>query len=213
MRAPINDQRTREERPHAVDLDEMFGEGWCVTLAPRPLTETLRLMGIANPVPCPEGVSQAANFLQEHQGEGVFILGREMPDGWTLTIEGESWIGSNDDVLRTLAANGRTVISAYRDPDTKTATIAHDGTILGRLELSGGYFDGPSGSVDTTHPVIRSLTAAGFDASDDGEPTGEADTEEPEGCLILAVRVLTGVTLTAADFEGPWTGGLPRTAF
>ncbi|QIY53477.1 hypothetical protein HEP86_01870 [Streptomyces sp. RPA4-5] len=191
-----------------MDLDEMFGEGWCVTLAPHPLTEALHLMGVANPVPCPEGVNQAAQFLQEHQGDGAFILGREMPGGWTLTIEFESSIGFANDVLRTLAADGRTAISAYRDPDTRTATIAHDGAILGRLELSGGYFDGPSGSVDTAHPVVRSLTAVGFDASDDCEPTGEADTEEPEGCLILAVRVLTGVTLTAADFEGPWTGGV-----
>nr|WP_237330962.1 DUF6461 domain-containing protein [Streptomyces sp. BA2] len=194
-------------------MDEMFGEGWCVTLAPRPLIEALHLMGVASPLPCPEGLNQAADFLQERQGEGAFILGREMPGGWTLTIEFESWIGFDDDVLRTLAAEGHTAISAYRDPDTKAATIAHDGAILGRLELSGGYFDGPSGSVDTSHPVVGSLTAAGFDASDDCEPTGEADTEEPEGCLILAVRVLTGVTLTAADFGGPWTGGRPRAAY
>ncbi|MGW7079986.1 DUF6461 domain-containing protein [Streptomyces sp. NPDC054866] len=191
-----------------MDLDEMFGEGWCVTLAPHPLIETLHLMGVTSPLPCPEGLDQAADFLQERQGEGAFILGREMPGGWTLTIEFESWIGFDDDVLRTLTADGRTAISAYRDPDTKTATIAHDGAILGRLELSGGYFGGPSGSVDTTHPVIGSLTAAGFDASDDCEPTGEAATEEPEGCLILAIRVLTGLTLTAGDFGGPWTGGL-----
>ncbi|MDJ1134253.1 DUF6461 domain-containing protein [Streptomyces iconiensis] len=195
-----------------MDLDEMFGEGWCVALASRPLAETLRLMGVANPVPCPEGVDQAAHFLQEHQGEGAFVLGRDMAGGWALTIEFESWIGFDDDVLRTLATDGRTAISAYRDPDTKTATIAHDGAVLGRLDLSGGYFDGPSGSVDAAHPVVRSLTAAGFDASPDCEPTGEAATEEPEGCLILAVRVLTGITLTAADFEAPWTGGLSRPA-
>lgn len=191
----------------------MFGEGWCITLAPHPLTETLHLMGVADPVPCPEGLNHATRFLQEHQGEGAFILGRAMPGGWTLTVEFESWIGFDDDVLRTLAADGRTAISAYRDPDTKTATIAHDGAILGRLELSGGYFGGPSGSVDTGHPVVASLTAAGFDASEDCEPTGEADTEEPEGCLILAVRVLTGITLTAADFDDPWTGGLSCPAF
>lgn len=95
-------------------------------------------------------MNQAADFPQEHQGEGAFILGREMPNGWTLTIEFESWIGSDDDVLRTLASDGRTAVSAYRDPDTKTATIAHDSAILGRLTLAGGYFDGPSGSVDTT---------------------------------------------------------------
>lgn len=191
----------------------MFGEGWCVTLAPRPVTEALHLMGVAAPIPCPEGVGQAADFLQEEQGEGAFVLGREMPGGWTLAIEFESWIGFDDDVLRSLAADGRTAFSAYRDPDTKTATIAHDGAILGSLELSGGYFGGASGSVDTAHPVVRSLTAVGFDASDDCEPTGEADTDEPEGCLVLAVRVLTGITLTAADFEGPWTGGVSRTTF
>ncbi|MDT0612161.1 DUF6461 domain-containing protein [Streptomyces lancefieldiae] len=195
-----------------MDLDEMFGEGWCVTLAPHPLTETLHLMGVADPAPCPGGLHQAAQFLQEHQGEGAFVFGREMPGGWTLTIEFDSRIGSEDDVLRTLAADSRTAISAYRDPDTKTATIAHDGAVLGSLELSGGYFGGPSGSVDVTHPVVGSLTAAGFDASDDCEPTGEADTEEPEGRLVLAVRVLTGVTLTAADFEDSWTGGRSRTA-
>ncbi|MFJ9855483.1 hypothetical protein [Streptomyces sp. NPDC101150] len=129
-----------------------------------------------------------------------------------MSTEFESWIGSDDDVLRTLSADGRTAISAYRDPDTRTATIAHDDAILGRLELSGGYFDGPSDSVDTTHPIVRSLTAAGFNASHDCEPTSEADTQEPEGCLILAIRVLTGITLNAANFEGPWTGSLSRTA-
>ncbi|MGW2346438.1 GNAT family N-acetyltransferase [Streptomyces sp. NPDC001661] len=88
-----------------------------------------------------------------------------------------------------------------------------DGAVLGSLELSGGYFDGPAGSVDTTHPVIGALTAVGFDASDACEPTGEAaDTDEPEGGLVLAVRVLTGLTLTAADFEGPWAGGVSEAA-
>ncbi|MFJ6687076.1 hypothetical protein [Streptomyces werraensis] len=57
-----------------------------------------------------------------------------MPGGWTLTIEFESWIGVDDNVLRTLAADGRTAINAYRDPDTDTATIAHDSAILGWLE-------------------------------------------------------------------------------
>ncbi|MGY1440042.1 DUF6461 domain-containing protein [Streptomyces reniochalinae] len=195
-----------------MDLDEMFGEGWCVTLAPCPLTETLRLMGVADPVPCPEDPNRAAHLPHLGRDGGAFILAREMPGGWTLTVECESWIGFDDEVLRALAADGRTALSAYRDPDTKTATLAQDGAVLGRLDLSGGYFEGPSGSVDTTHPVVASLTAVGFDASDDCEPTGEADTGEPEGCLILAVRVVTGVTLTAADFDGPWTGGLSLTA-
>ncbi|MHC5257356.1 hypothetical protein ACYSUO_05700 [Streptomyces sp. UC4497] len=157
-----------------MDLDEMFGEGWCATLAAHPLVETLRLMGVADPVPCPGGVGQPDDFLQEQQGEGALVLGREMPGGWTLAIEFESSIGSYDHVLRTLSAGGRTAFSAYRDPDTKAGSIAHDGAVLGSLELFGGYFDGPSGSVATTHPVIGSLTAA--------------------------------------DFEGPWTGGLSRTA-
>ncbi len=186
----------------------MFGDGWCVTLAAHPLAETLRLMGVTGPVPCPEGVDQAARFLQESQGEGAFLLGRELPGGWTLIMEFETWIGFGDEVLRTLAAGGQTAVSAYRDPDTKTAAIAHDGAILGQLDLTGGYFDGLSGSVDTAHPVLGSLTAAGFDASDACVPTGEADTEEPDGCLILAVRVLTGITLTSADFEG--TAGQQR---
>ncbi|MFJ6687077.1 hypothetical protein [Streptomyces werraensis] len=78
--------------------------------------------------------------------------------------------------------------------------------------MSGGYFGGPSGSVDTSHTVVASLAAAGFDASDEHEPTGEAATEEPGGCLILAVRFLTAITLTAADFDAPWAGGLCDTA-
>lgn len=191
-----------------MDLDEMFGEGWCVTLAPRPLAETLHLMGVAVPVPGIGSVSEAADALQ-----GAFVLGREMPGAWTLAVEFESGIGFDDDVLRALAADGRTAFSVYRDPDTKTAAIAHDGVVLGVLDLSGGYFDGPTGGVDTGHPVIGSLAAVGFDASDACVPTGEAaDTDEPEGGLVLAVRVLTGLTLTAADFEGPWVGGVSEAA-
>ncbi|MFZ3561505.1 DUF6461 domain-containing protein [Streptomyces sp. BH055] len=199
-----------------MDLDEMFGEGWCVTLAAHPLAETLRLMGVAAPVPGLGSVSEAADVLRGPQGEGALVLGRELPGGWTLAVEFESGIGFDDEVLRALAVGGRTAFSAYRDPDTKTATIAHGGVILGRLELSGGYFDhfdGPSGGVDTTHPVIGSLTAVGFDASGACEPSGEAaDTDEPEGGLVLAVRVLAGLTLTAADFEGPWAGGVSEVA-
>ncbi|MEU5835920.1 DUF6461 domain-containing protein [Streptomyces diacarni] len=194
-----------------MDLDEMFGEGWCVTLAPCPLTETLHLMGVADPVPYSEGPGQVAHLLQERQDRGAFVLGRDLPGGWTLTVECESWIGFDDELLRALAADRRTALGAYRDPDTKTATLAHDGAVLGRLDLSGGYFEGPSGGVDITHPIVTSLTAVGFDASDDCEPTGEADTAEPDGCLVLAVRVLSGVTLTAADFLGPWSGGPSRT--
>ncbi|MGW2346429.1 DUF6461 domain-containing protein [Streptomyces sp. NPDC001661] len=196
-----------------MDLDEMFGEGWCVTLAAHPLAETLRLMGVAAPVTGLGSVGEAADVLLEPQGEGALVLGREMPGGWTLALEFDSGIGSDDEVLRALASGGRTAFSAYRDPDTKAATIAHDGAVLGSLELSGGYFDGPSGSVDTTHPVIGALTAVGFDASDACDPTGEAaDTDEPDGGLVLAVRVLTGLTLTAADFEGPWAGGVSEAA-
>ncbi|MFD7297838.1 DUF6461 domain-containing protein [Streptomyces sp. NPDC059897] len=153
-------------------------------------------------------MNEAADVLQ-----GVIVLGREMPGGWTLAVEFESGIGCDDDVLRALAADGRTAVSAYRDPDTKTAIIAHDGVVLGVLDLSGGYFDGPTGGVDTGHPVIGAPTAVGFDASDACVPTGEAaDTDEPEGGLVLAVRVLTGLTLTAADFEGPWAGGVSEAA-
>lgn len=190
----------------------MFGEGWCLTLAPHPLTETLRLMGVTDPAPRTGSPGRTADALQQPRGGGGFVLGRDVPGGWTLALEGDSWIGSDDDVLRALTADGGTALSAYRDPDTRTATLAHDGAVLGRLELSGGYFGGPSGSVDTAHPVVASLTAVGFDASDDCEPTGEAGTEEPDGRLVLAVRVLTGVTLTAADLEGPWTGGPSRPA-
>ncbi|MFI5664490.1 hypothetical protein [Streptomyces sp. NPDC051684] len=79
-----------------------------------------------------------------------------MPGGWTLAFEGDSGIGFDAGVLSALAARGRTAFSACRDPDMKTGTIAHDGAVLGSIELSGGYFDGPSGSVDTAHPVIAS---------------------------------------------------------
>ncbi|NLU68899.1 hypothetical protein HCC30_16780 [Streptomyces sp. HNM0574] len=167
-------------------------------------------MGVAEPVECPEGLDGASRFLEE--GAGAFVLGREVRGGWVLAVEFDSWAGCEHEVLGALSAGGRTAVGAYRDPDTKTATVAHDGDVLGFLELSGGYFGGPSGAVDTGHPVVRSLTAAGFDASDACEPTGEADTEEPDGCLLLAVRVLTGVTLSAADFEGPWSGGALRSA-
>ncbi|MEU6764139.1 DUF6461 domain-containing protein [Streptomyces sp. NPDC046853] len=193
-----------------MDLDEMFGEGWCVTLAPYPLTETLQRMGVADPVPCPGDLDHTAEF---RRGDGAFVFGRDMPGDWALTIEFDSWNGCEHDVLRALTVDGRTAISAYRDPDTRTATIAHDGAVLGCLDLSGGYFEGPSGNVDTAHPVVSLLTAAGFDSSDACEPTGEAATEELDGCLVLAVRVLTGITLTAADFAPPWSGGLSRATY
>ncbi|MGD6756041.1 hypothetical protein [Streptomyces sp. BH105] len=60
---------------------------------------------------------------------------------------------------------------------------------------------------------MRAIAAVGFDASGACEPSGEAaDTDEPEGGLVLAVRVLAGLTLTAADFEGPWAGGVSEVA-
>ncbi|MFG2138628.1 DUF6461 domain-containing protein [Streptomyces sp. NPDC048650] len=195
-----------------MDLTDKYGEGWCITLAQIPKTDTLNLMGVPEPGSEPDGVAKASDRIADHVTEGgVLPLALELPRGWSLVLELEGtagWIGAGNSVLGLLTAEGRTAVTVFCDPNQCILLAAADGAVIGKLDLNTGTF---TNDVDQDHPVIDALAALGFDPTDEGDPTGAADTEDRPTLVTLAVQALTGVTLTDDDFEGHWVGGLCTT--
>ncbi|MEU9117909.1 DUF6461 domain-containing protein [Streptomyces sp. NPDC048483] len=191
-----------------MDLTGMFGEGWAITLAHHRLGTALHHMGVPDPRTLPDAFNQAAYHAQNGDlDDGVLLLGRTLPDGWSLILELDGrtgWTGIASEVLTGLSADGNTAFTACRTPDDLDMYIAHDGAEIAELDLVSAAF--PQGA-DTTHPLIAALTAVGFDASDDLTPTGEAAEDHDDMGLALAIRALTGLNLTTHDLTPPFIGG------
>ncbi|WP_331735686.1 DUF6461 domain-containing protein (plasmid) [Streptomyces sp. NBC_01166] len=189
-----------------MNLTELFGEAWCVTLAPGDPSEALERMGVAALGVMPDGLKRATERLVLGDDSGVLLLGCEVAAGWTLVVELEGttgWVGANQEVLAALSGDGRTAVSAYEDPNQLTVHMAVNGAVLGWLDaVTGRRFGEDFGSAG------EALTAAGFPDTADGEPSGEAAALEPSERAALALREVTGVQLEDDHLEGPWLGGI-----
>lgn len=189
-----------------MDLTELFGEAWCVTLAPGGPSQALERMGVAALGVMPDGLERATERLVQGDGSGVLLLGCEVAAGWTLVVELEGttgWVGTNQEVLAALSEGGRTAVSVYEDPNQLTVHIAVNGAVLGWLDaVTGRRFGEDFG------PAGEALTAAGFPDTAADEPSGEAAALEPSERAALALREVTGVQLEDDHFDGPWLGGI-----
>jgi hypothetical protein len=189
-----------------VNLTEMFGEGWCVTLAPGAAAEVLEHMGVTVVVEVPDGLERATERLVRGGGAGVLLLGHEVAAGWTMVVELEGttgWVGMDSFVLAALSGGGRIAVSACEDPNQLTVYVAGDGTVLGWLDaVTGRRFGEDFG------PAGQALTAAGFPEAGADEPSGEAAALGPSERAVLALREMTGVQLEECLFEEPWIGGI-----
>lgn len=189
-----------------MDLTELFGEGWCVTLAWGIAAEVLDRMGVTDVVEVPDGLERATERLVRGGGVGVLLLGREVAAGWTIVVELEGttgWVGLDACVLAALSAGGQTAVSACEDPNQLTVYVAREGAVLGWVDaVTGRRFGEDFGWVGPA------LTAVGFPAAGEEGMSGEAAVLSPAGRAVLALRAVTGVQLEQDFFEGSWVGGV-----
>ncbi|MGW7080019.1 hypothetical protein [Streptomyces sp. NPDC054866] len=136
-----------------LDLSDMFGEGWCVTLAPLGAAQALECLGVREASVAPDGVDMASRRLEEGlPGPEVLLLGREVREGWSLVLELEGsggWAGMGLGALAGLSANGRVAVSAFQDPNQIMVDVAADGVVLCQLDVTAGYFTPPPPTVIT----------------------------------------------------------------
>ena len=188
-----------------LDLTEMFGEGWCVTLAPLEPVQALNRMGVQDATLVDDGLESVGRRMERHEGPDVLLLGRELRNGWSVVLELEGnwgWAGMDADVLSALSADGRVAVSVFSDPNQQKLQVDFDGTEVGYLDVLSGFFlFEPTDEV----PAVAALLAAGFHRLDRlDEPTGQVAAMDPLERAALALCAVTGVELTASDFDGPW---------
>lgn len=193
-----------------VDLSELFGEGWCVTLAHLAPAQALDRMGVRDVAPVADGLDLATERLEADGVEpDVLLLGRELRGGWSMVVELEGtlgWAGMDRGVLAALSAGGQVAVSAFEDPNQLMVHVAQDGQVVCELEaVTGRLVYEAAGSNET----VRALLSCGFSPGD--EPTGQAAAADAAGRVVLALRAVTGVELEEEDFDGPWLGGLSTT--
>lgn len=190
-----------------LDLTEMFGEGWCVTLAPMGAMQALERMGVLKADLVRDGMERASERLAAgSEGPEVMVLARELRGGWCMVVELEGtsgWVGMDHGVLAALSADGRVVVSAFQDPNQIMVQVAADGTVVCELDVIGGYF---TRGESNEGRWAESLLSAGFSRDDD--PVGRAAQMDFAERAVLALAAVTGVELVDADFDGPWLAGL-----
>ncbi|KQZ17694.1 hypothetical protein ASD51_31430 [Streptomyces sp. Root55] len=189
-----------------MNLTELFGEGWCVTLAQGAVADVLGTMGAESVAEMPDGLERATERLVSSVGPGVLLLGREAASGWTMVVELEGatgWAGMDTAVLAALSEKELIAVTACEDPNQLTVQIARDGAVIGWVDAVTGRRFG-----DDLGGLGEALTGAGFPAGEADEPSGEAAALEPSELALLAMREVTGIELHEDAFEGSWLGGI-----
>jgi hypothetical protein len=190
-----------------VDLSELFGEGWCVTLAHLAPDQALERMGVPDVADVADGLQAATERLEAGGTQtDVLLLGRELRDGWSLIVELEGtqgWAGMDRAVLEALSAGGQVAASAFEDPNQLMVHVAADGQVVCELDAFTGRL--PYEAADAEQR-IGDLLSLGFSRGD--EPTGQVAAADAAGRVVLALRAVTGMELQEEDFDGPWLGGL-----
>ncbi|SDS68679.1 DUF6461 domain-containing protein [Actinoplanes derwentensis] len=187
-----------------IDLTGMFGEGWCVTLTRGDVFEALSGMEV-DPADC-----RPASTLTEAAGLtwatfGVLLIAREIGEGLTLVLEFDGstgWVGADLDVLAVLSAAGGMACSIYRNPNREELSYAADADLITGLDPATFR---RWGSVPDRFD--DALSAAGFPGPDGDGGSTDMLGLSPSKRAAAAMTVITGIALTPAMFDGPWTAG------
>ncbi|WP_327295240.1 MULTISPECIES: DUF6461 domain-containing protein [unclassified Streptomyces] len=186
-----------------VDLDDRYGEGWCVTLARRPVTETLALMGVE---PGRQGDVDALDGEGTEAGPPARLTARALPGGWSLVVETSGmtgWVGTRSEVLEALSADGGATCSLTANLGQDEVLYAEDGRMLIWFEPVTASLAG-EGADRFRGPLER----AGFMPDADGRLDAALEPLPGSQLLMIAVEVVAGLRLTAEAFDGPWRGGV-----
>ncbi|WP_406136635.1 DUF6461 domain-containing protein [Streptomyces sp. NBC_01089] len=186
-----------------LDLDERYGEGWCVTLARRPLTETLAIMGVE---PGRQGAVDALDGEGDEAEPPARLTGRALPGAWSLVVETSGmtgWVGTRNEVLVALSAGGGAACSLTAGLGQDEVLYAEDGRMLIWFEPVTASLAG-EGADRFRGPLER----AGFRPDPDGRLDAALEPLPGSQLLVIAVEIVTGLRLTAEAFDGPWRGGV-----
>ena len=187
-----------------IDLVGMFGEGWCVTLTRGDVFEALSGMEV-DPADC-----RPASTLAEAAGltwdtSGVLLFAREIGEGLTLVLEFDGstgWVGADLDVLAVLSAAGGMACSIYKNPNREELLYAADADLVTGLDPATSR---RWGRVPDRFDDV--LSAAGFPGADGEGGSADILVLPPSKRAVAALTVITGIALTPAMFDGPWTVG------
>lgn len=188
-----------------LDLTQLFGEDWCVTVVDFYPEDVLDIMGVDSAVPMTGGVHLASQRLTSRHSD-VLLLAKQVLTDATLVLELEGttgWVGRDPAVLADLSDAGGTACTISKDPNNVTVVIAKNGAVVGGLNAVTGR---RWGNLD--RPLTASLTAAGFPAGDTEELADEMHLLSPSQWAAVALYVVTGVELTLPLLQDPWIGGV-----
>jgi hypothetical protein len=188
-----------------LDLTQMFGEGWCVTVVDFPAEDVLDIMGVDDAAPLADGVHLASQRLISRPRD-VLLLAKPVDTEVTLVLELEGttgWVGMDTAVLADLSDAGGTACTISKDPNNERVAIARDGAVVGGLEAATGR---RWGRLD--RHLVTALTSAGFPAGGDDDFSDGLDRLTPSQRAAVALSVVTGVELTLPLLQDPWIGGV-----
>ncbi|PRW61937.1 DUF6461 domain-containing protein [Actinopolyspora mortivallis] len=191
-----------------VDMTEIFGEGWCVTLTRRSPTETLHMMGVEprrqRPVTVEE-VTARRDRIVDYEVP-VTLLARSLGSVWSLVLELEGysgWVGTAPEVLETLSSEGGLAGSAMYLPDEQEVLCARDGNVAVGVDPRTGRLWG--GKAEAFRPM---LNEAGLGRNGDGSWWPGLEELSMAQRAVLALETVLGIRLEQSMLEGPWRGGL-----
>ncbi|GLZ41807.1 DUF6461 domain-containing protein [Actinokineospora sp. NBRC 105648] len=190
--------------PELVDLTNVFGESWCVTVTDMPLDAALEFMGVVESVVRPNGLAEVTGRLVASSSRAdrqTLLLGKETA-GWTVVLELEGligWVGEEPGLLGDLSAGGGTACTMRSSPNEVAVIFAEDGEVTSGLNAVNGWRWG------TPSPrLAAALDAVGFTEG----AAAETEALSFAQCAALAVQAATGVELHADTFQDGWSGGL-----
>ncbi|MPY52982.1 hypothetical protein [Streptomyces acidicola] len=193
-------------RNRTLDLRQLWGYGWCITLAPRSPQSALRTMGVQEIEPLPADLASAFAGRDPRNGPPVLLAAAPVDDVWSIIAECEAstgWVGMHSDVLSSLASPGRLACTAFSDPNQLQVKFCEDASQPCGIEPRTNRRWGPY-----SQRAIESLRLVGFP---DGYATEEEPVPEPDreavGALLV-MRAITGIQLRHEHLTGRWIGGL-----
>ncbi|MEV8425698.1 hypothetical protein [Streptomyces niveus] len=189
-----------------IDLRQLWGEGWSITLAPRSPESALRMMGVQDIEPMPSGLAAAFAGRDPRNGPPVLLAATPVDSTWSAIVESEAstgWVGMHSDMLSSLAAPGKPACTACSDPNKLLVKFCENAAQPCGIEPRTNRRWGPY-----SQRATESLRLVGFP---DGYATEEDPVPEPHreavGALLV-MQAITGIQLNHEHLAGPWTGGL-----
>ncbi|MGW6302799.1 hypothetical protein ACWFRQ_01485 [Streptomyces niveus] len=189
-----------------VDLRQLWGEGWSITLAPRSPESALRMMGVQDIESMPSELGAAFAGRDPRNGPPVLLAATLVDGHWSAIVESEAstgWVGTHSDVLSLLAAPGKPACTAFSDPNQLLVAFCQHASQPCGIDPRTNRRWGPY-----SHHAAESLRLVGFPA---GYATEERPVPEPHRVAVgalLVVRAITGIQLNHEHLAGPWIGGL-----